>query len=146
MEFFGLSQYGVTDPIRDILRDDYKEPTITIGFGAPDQEITDNRHWSEKIRELDCYLGNADGYAYGSQDRLTRMRRKYMWKPVGPVDMYKYPGVNSMNFGWWHFDPELTKLTREQDWYKPRVRNSVVTSEMSRYVNHCLTVDKFFKT
>lgn len=35
------------------------------------------------MKELDCYLGPADGYAYGSYERLTRMRKKKLWKPVG---------------------------------------------------------------
>lgn len=52
---------------------------------------------------------------------------------IGPTDMYKYPGANSMNCGWWYFDPELTKMSPEENWYRPRITNSIKTSEMSRY-------------
>lgn len=27
MEFFGLTSYGVSDPIKDMMRPDYQEPT-----------------------------------------------------------------------------------------------------------------------
>ncbi|KAH1003860.1 uncharacterized protein LOC109534301 [Dendroctonus ponderosae] len=143
MDFFGLTQYGSSNPIKDMLRDDYQElqepPTTYI-----DNEY-DHRTFAEKIKELDCYIGTADGYAYGSEDRLYRMRKKYLFKPVGPTNMFKHPGTNSMNYGWWNCDPELSKLSKEENWFKPRVVHSINTSEMSRFINYCLTIDKFFK-
>lgn len=35
------------------------------------------------MTELDCYIGHADGFAYGSYDRLIRTRKKGIVKPVG---------------------------------------------------------------
>ncbi|CAH1183684.1 unnamed protein product [Phaedon cochleariae] len=139
MEFFGLTSYGSSSPIKDMMRSDYQEPE------KPPQNILDVENkfgytLSERIKELDCYIGFTDGYAYRSWDRLTRMRRKSVLKPVGPTDMYKYPGINSMDYGWWNSDPDLSR-----DWYKPRVFHSQMTSEMSRFYNHCLKVDKYFK-
>ncbi|XP_050306323.1 uncharacterized protein LOC126743329 [Anthonomus grandis grandis] len=143
MEFFGLTQYGFSNPIKDMMRDDYKEPKKPPEGEAESEKM--KKSFGEKIKELDCYIGTANGFAYGSSDRLLRMRRKYMWKPVGPFEMHKYPGVNSMNYGWWNYDPALTCLPAEENWYRPRVTHSITTSEMSRFINYCLTMDKYFK-
>ncbi|KAL1518332.1 hypothetical protein ABEB36_001971 [Hypothenemus hampei] len=136
MEFFGLTQYGFSNPVKDMIREDYKEPK------SPNHQINSTKSFSEKIRELDCYIGTADGYAYGSNDRLNRMRRKYLWKPIGPNDIYKYPGTNSMNYGWWNYD---SSLNPEENWFRPRITYSITTSEMSRFINNCLSIDKYFK-
>nr|CAI5818200.1 unnamed protein product [Callosobruchus analis] len=140
MEFFGLTSYGFSDPIKDMMRDDYtepKSPPINI------LEVSDKKggDFFQSIKELDCYIGYADGYAYRSWERLQKMKRKYVVKPVGPVDMYKYPGVCSMQYGWWNSDP----LLAEDKWYLPREKHPMTTSEISRYVTHCLAVDKGFK-
>lgn len=42
-------------------------------------------NFSQLISELDCYIGHADGYSYGSYDRLLRMRKKGIVKPVGNI-------------------------------------------------------------
>lgn len=99
------------------------------------------------ITELDCYIGHADGFAYGSYDRLTRMRKKGIPKPagnkiiydativkvdpIGPNNMYKYPGSDAMKFGFWRDDPFIVGQT----WYKPAKFHPAKTSEMSKYEN-----------
>lgn len=105
-------------------------------------------NFSQLISELDCYIGHADGFAYGSYDRLIRMRRKGIVKPVGnkhlwsfdhslcfhfilslgPNDMYKKPATNAQNFGWWNYDPSVVG----QHWHKPYAVHSITTSPMSR--------------
>ncbi|XP_030767333.1 uncharacterized protein LOC115891072 [Sitophilus oryzae] len=144
MEFFGLTSYGFSSPIKDMLREDYREPEKPDSSNL-EANSKDKRSFSEKIKEVDCYLGPADGYAYGSNDRLMKMRKKYIFKPVGPCDIYRYPGVNSMNHGWWQYDQDLAKLSKEDNWFEPRIRHSITTSEMSRFTNHCFSIDKYFR-
>lgn len=48
------------------------------------------------------------------------------------MDMYQYPGVNSMKPGWWHNDPVLLQLKPEDNWFKPKNAHGITTSEMSR--------------
>ncbi|XP_076264653.1 uncharacterized protein LOC143198917 [Rhynchophorus ferrugineus] len=143
MEFFGLTSYGFSAPIKDMLRDDYTEPENPVSNKFVKMG-KDEHSFTEKMKELDCYLGEVDGFAYRSSDRLTRMRRKYLFKPVGPCDMYRYPGVNSMKYGWWNNDPDIRNLSASDNWFMPK-RFNITTSEMSRFVNHCLKVDKSFK-
>ncbi|KAJ8951722.1 hypothetical protein NQ318_012572 [Aromia moschata] len=143
MEFFGLTSYGVGDPVKDFMRPDYKEPEIppTNLLEAGD----DSKSFCERIKEIDCYIGFTDGYSYKSWDRLARMKKKYVIKPVGPCEMYKYPGVTSMNYGWFQCNSDLKNINTDDNWFKPRTRYPVTTSEMSRYIDHCLKVDKHFK-
>ncbi|KAG5875465.1 hypothetical protein JTB14_028840 [Gonioctena quinquepunctata] len=136
MEFFGN---GYSNPIKDMMRSDYKEPD-TPPKNAFEVENKSGQNFSERIKELDCYIGFTDGYAYRSWDRLTRMRTKYVWKPVGPTDMYRYAGATSMEHGWWISDPDLVG-----EWYRPRTIRNITTSEISRYISHCLKVDKHYK-
>ncbi|KAJ8927019.1 hypothetical protein NQ314_020582 [Rhamnusium bicolor] len=130
MEFFGLTSYGFSDPIKDMMRTDYKEPDK-----PPTNLLEDGdsgKNFCDRIKELDCYIGFTDGYAYKSWDRLSRMRTKYVFKPVGPYDMYRYSGATSMDYGWWQSDPVLASTLNTENWYKPRVFNPITTSEMSR--------------
>ncbi|XP_023311428.1 uncharacterized protein LOC111692009 [Anoplophora glabripennis] len=130
MEFFGLTAYGVSDPIKDMMRPDYQEPT------EPPKDIhsDDSKgNFCERIKELDCYIGFTDGYAYRSWDRLTRMRKKYVFKPVGPYEMYLYPGVNSMCYGWWYSDPLLERNKSSPNWYLPRNTYPMTGSDISKY-------------
>ncbi|KAJ8975871.1 hypothetical protein NQ317_015204 [Molorchus minor] len=61
------------------MRPDYKEPVKppTNLLEAGDQ----TKSFAERIKELDCYIGFTDGYAYRSWDRLSRMKKKYVIKP-----------------------------------------------------------------
>ncbi|KAJ8925439.1 hypothetical protein NQ315_009272 [Exocentrus adspersus] len=129
MEFFGLTSYGVSDPIKDMMRPDYQEPT-----SPSDNTLTasSDKSFCEKIKELDCYIGFTDGFAYRSWDRLTRMRKKYVFKPVGPYEMYLYPGANSMEYGWFHSDPSLDFPSSSDNWYKPRKTYPMIASDVSR--------------
>lgn len=135
-----MTSYGFSDPIKDMIRPDYKEPVEKSPINFEEVKRRSGQMFSDSVKELDCYLGNVDGYAYGSWDRLSRMRRKYVIKPVGPGDMYLYPGTSSMKCGWWMCDPDL-----KDGWYKPRMVYGVTTSEMSRYLNYCMSIDRSFR-
>lgn len=139
MEFFGLTRYGVTSPIKDVLRSYYIEPQKPPK-NLLEVEDKSGQKFSERIKELDCYIGFADGFAYGSNDRMNRMKKKHVIKPFGSFDVYVYPGITSMEYGWWLSDPYLT-----DEWYKPRVKRPLTTSEMSRFMDHCLRIDKSFQ-
>lgn len=139
MEFFGLTSYGVSSPIKDMVRSDYVEPEKPPK-NLLETENKSGQSFSERIKELDCYIGYADGFAYGSNDRMYHMKKKYVIKPFGSFDIYHCPAVTSMECGWWFSDPCLTEA-----WYKPRTKCPLTTSEMSRYIEHCLHVDKNFR-
>lgn len=139
MEFFGLTSYGLTSPIKELVRPDYVEPD------KPPKNILEvenrgGRKFYETIKELDCYIGFADGFAYKSNDRMSRMRKKNVIKPYGSFDMYRKPAITSMEYGWWMSDPYLS-----EEWYKPRSKRPLTTSEMSRFTDHCLKIDKYFR-
>lgn len=73
MEFFGVTQNGVSNPIKDIMREDYKEPHAPVI-----KDKTKEIDYGEELRELDCYIGHADGYAYKSNERLRYMRKNML--------------------------------------------------------------------
>lgn len=137
MEFFGLTEYGVTSPIKDMVRPDYEEPQ-TLPKNLLKVEDKSGQKFSERMKELDCYIGFADGFAYRSNNRMNQMRKKHVIKPFGSFDIYQYPGVTSMAYGWWLSDSSLT-----DKWYKPRNKRPLTTSEMSRFTDHCLKIDKY---
>lgn len=61
----------------------------TVMFQIKKPEIT-------IIRQIDCYIGRVNGFAYGSIVRFGKMKRKGVMKPVGPCDIYRNPAVTSM--------------------------------------------------
>ncbi|XP_045451012.1 uncharacterized protein LOC123659890 [Melitaea cinxia] len=126
MEFFGISLYGPQNYIKDILRDDYKEPTTEEDVNAFMKKVIQNstmpkkveRPDVDKIRIIDCYIGRVNGFAYGSSQRFIKMKRKGVLKPVGPADMYRLPATSSIEYGWWQHDPAIN----ESSWYKTHPR------------------------
>ncbi|KAK4884173.1 hypothetical protein RN001_000444 [Aquatica leii] len=106
MEFFGITMYGFPDPIKSLLRNDYKEPSKPISLEERMAKGS-KQTLAEMLSELDVYIGSADGYTYNSHDRLSRMRIKYVRKPVGPTDMYRYAGTDAQNCGFWTDDPAI---------------------------------------
>ncbi|XP_050501517.1 uncharacterized protein LOC126881336 [Diabrotica virgifera virgifera] len=139
MDFFGLTFYGSSDPFSDMVRADYIEP-IAPPKNPLKAESKVKKSLSEKIKILDCYIGHADGYAYRSHERLEKMKRKYVRKPDGPIDMYNYPGTTAMEIGWWQTDTTLDSET----WHKEK-RYPSTKSELSRYVEICMKKDKAFR-
>lgn len=138
MEWFGITCYGVADPIKDMIKEGYREPEVQPNIrnvidGDPTKTFT------ELVRELDCYSGRIDGFAYRSADRLRRMRKKGMFKPVGPCEMYRFPGTDSMKYG--YCDPALLG----KDWYKQRVFKPNPTTEISRFLDEAKKSDKYFR-
>ncbi|KAF2899723.1 hypothetical protein ILUMI_06449 [Ignelater luminosus] len=140
MEWFGITLYGFPDYFKDLMRPDYKEPEVQPDLYEVIAKGT-NKRFTELVSELDCYIGRADGYAYKSYDRLIRMRKKGMFKPVGPTDMYNYPGTDFMRPGFWLADPDL----KGETWYKPRTFQPKPYTEISQYVHAAKKIDKFFK-
>lgn len=141
MEFFGISLYGYPDFIKELMRPDYKEPE-DLAEPLPDHMQGGHKPtYSELLTKLDCYLGHCNGYAYKSYDRLIKMRNKGIFKPVGPSDMYKYPGTRAMEFGFFLADPALCCETwhlRESDNYCPQ-------SDVHKFFKDALKIDKLFR-
>lgn len=76
MELFGLTSFGVyyIEPV--------KSPKHLL-----EVENSGDQKFFETMKELDCYIGFTDGFAYKSNDR-SRMRKKYVIKCEGSFDMY----------------------------------------------------------
>ncbi|XP_022122941.2 uncharacterized protein LOC110998549 [Pieris rapae] len=120
MEFFGLTLFGPQNYIKDTLRCDYKEPVSKEEADCFIQKIKKDLNAQGKnvndidvIRLIDCYIGRVNGFAYGSAQRFTKMKRKGVIKPVGPADMYRIPATTSIDYGWWQHDPALLNTS----WY-----------------------------
>lgn len=96
---------------------------------------------AETMAELDCYIGHVDGYAYCSYDRLIRMRKKGVFKPKGPVDIYQYPSMSSMTHGWWLTDEKL----KNEKWFLPVKEYRLVPTDVIRYYQEALLIDRCFK-
>lgn len=106
------------------------------------------------MAKLDCHVGNVDGYAYGSYDRLSRMRKKGVFKPIGPSDMYKYPGTDSMKYGWDQFVNEatdamtrktLSPITYDKNWCRTTTEYRKLLTDVTRYYQDALLIDRCFK-
>lgn len=123
-----------------MMRPDYQEPE-KIPKNLLEVEDKSGQKFSERMKELDCYIGFADGFAYKSNDRMTRMKKKHVVKPFGSFDIFLNPGLTSMEYGWWMSDPYL----KTDEWFKPRIKRPLVNTEMSRYTDHCLKIDKNFR-
>ncbi|KAJ9586278.1 hypothetical protein L9F63_020072 [Diploptera punctata] len=120
MDFLGLTQKGYVDPIRQMMREDYKEPGLEVKIKPPQR--------MRNLVVLDVYTYQVDGFARGSNDLLRRLRIKHMRKPVGPLEMYRVPGCVSMEAGWWLVDDGKV------NWHKPHARFPIRWSESSRFV------------
>lgn len=131
MNFFGLTSKGFDKPISDYVRPDYEEPTKEPRniFESGNKNLT----LLEKMRVLDPYIGNADGFAYNSINMMKVLKRKKMLKPVGPMDIYVRPAISSQVCGWWMIDPLLKDLNNVK-WIRPRKKYPYPSSEMSKYL------------
>lgn len=103
MEFFGITSYGASDPIKFYLKPEYKEPKYMPKISDVIKEgkiwvqykiiCLKQTYWSiigkyqrpftEAVRELDIYSGILDGYAYRSVHRLSKLKKKGFPKPIG---------------------------------------------------------------
>lgn len=137
MDWFGSTLYGTgpTSPISDMMRPDYQEPSCDLSL----EERT--KISGGRTAVLDCYIERADGYSYGSHERLQMQRLRGLTKRVGPTDMYNYPGAASMEYGWFLQDPELENKT----WYRPPKSFGLSMTEISKFLEFALQSDKFFK-
>lgn len=94
MEWFGLSLYGCPDPIKDMMRPDYKEPVDPPTGTHHRQNFRSSYipfwkfHPEPEVNiilrpEFECNSGPPDGFAYNSHRRLIALRNKAIRKPVG---------------------------------------------------------------
>lgn len=117
----------------------------------------------ELMAQLDCYVGHVDGYAYRSYDRLMRMRKKGVFKPKGPLDIYQYPGTDAMKTGWflnderlkrtnWHrtvtefrkIPTDVTRFRRTNQFYTINIRK-LYLNLFHRFYKEALLIDRCFK-
>ncbi|KOB75669.1 Uncharacterized protein OBRU01_07462 [Operophtera brumata] len=124
MEFFGVTSYGPQNYIKDVMKAEYHEPINMEDAIRVLQNVEKYSTLPKKviyyslIRQIDCYLGRVNGFAYGSTQRFIKMKRKGVIKPVGPCDMFKVPPTTSFEYGWWQHDAALLS----KDWYRTTSR------------------------
>ncbi|KAK9872325.1 hypothetical protein WA026_017140 [Henosepilachna vigintioctopunctata] len=136
--FFGITSLGVNKPIQAMMREDYQEPKEKVDIRNLMKMKNFHKSFAESMSVLDESHGYADGYNYSSYDRMRLQKRRGTHKIVGPKDMYRYPGVSSMEFGWWLDHPDM-----DYSWVGEK-RHSKPTSERTKYVDHMRKVYKFF--
>ncbi|CAK1600181.1 unnamed protein product [Parnassius mnemosyne] len=113
MEFFGYTMCGPQNYWKDIVRENYREPTCDNDVKNVLRKIS--KQSGSNANELNNgYVGELNGFAYGSFQRLAKMKRKGVIKPINPFDIYRYPPTSSTEFGWWQRDTALTDAT----WYQ----------------------------
>ncbi|XP_075978589.1 uncharacterized protein LOC142978151 [Anticarsia gemmatalis] len=126
MEFFGITLYGPQNYIKDLMREEYKEPMSKDDVKPMMNKVNEystlpkniERPNVDVIRVIDIYIGRVNGFAYGSKERFIKMKRKGVIKPPFPCDMYRGPPTTSVEYGWWQHDPEILN----SDWHKTRTR------------------------
>ncbi|KAF7408842.1 hypothetical protein HZH68_003768 [Vespula germanica] len=130
MEMFGLTLTGYGNYFTETLNKDYQEPVILPNI----KEILEerlrrhkNRSFSEVYNKLDPILGTTDGFSYGSNERMYLQRKKGLWKPVGPTDMYRIPTTRAQEIGFWTKD----SLLSEANWFKSTKNYGQRYSEMT---------------
>lgn len=141
MEWFGITYWGFSNAFRDMIKPGYVEPTEFRNLLEAEAAGKLQKPFYEELRSLDTYMDEVDGYAYRSNERLHRMRTKGLRKPVGPTEMYRYPGCISMEIGWWVDDPAL----KDAKWLKVRPFYPQPMSEATKYVVHQLRSNKQFQ-
>ncbi|XP_018322029.1 uncharacterized protein LOC108734831 [Agrilus planipennis] len=140
MDWFGITCYGVADPIKDFMDPNYNEPVKMENVFEKLKRYPAGTRLNDISTDFDPYLGTCDGYAYGSFDRLDKMRKKGFLKPVGPLEMYRKSGTGQNDFGFFLKDTELMG----KDWHYTK-RLSRINSEMTNFFNECLKSNKYFR-
>ncbi|XP_015190328.1 PREDICTED: uncharacterized protein LOC107073911 isoform X2 [Polistes dominula] len=134
MEIFGLTLTGYGNYFTETLRKDYQEPVILPNVKEILEErlrSNKNRSFSEVYNKLDPILGTADGFSYGSNRRMHLQRKKGLWKPVGPTNMYRIPITIAQEIGFWTEDALLSQA----NWIKSANygrRNSEMTKTLHK--------------
>ncbi|KAL2717799.1 hypothetical protein V1478_013499 [Vespula squamosa] len=130
MEMFGVTLIGYDNYFTETLNKDYQEPVILPNI----KEILEerlrrykNRSFSEVYNKLDPIFGTTDGFSYGSYKRMYLQRKKGLWKPVGPTDMYRIPTTRAQEIGFWTKD----SLLSEANWTKSTKNYGIRYSEMT---------------
>ncbi|KAK9886806.1 hypothetical protein WA026_018459 [Henosepilachna vigintioctopunctata] len=122
------------------LKSDYEEPT---DMEKHKKELLDSGKatFHEILREVDAQYGMCDGFNYGSNGRYATTTMKHVRKPVGPMELFRVPATESMNYGFWMADPVL----KCDPWYKCRETFHRANCEIVKYVERGLQIDKMFR-
>lgn len=139
MEIFGLTLTGYGNYFTETLRKDYREPIILPNVKEILEErlrCNKNISFSEIYNKLDPILGTADGFSYGSNKRMHLQRKKGLWKPVGPTDMYRIPITIAQEIGFWTED----SLLSQANWIKSTINYGRRNSDMTKYITHVISL------
>ncbi|XP_046831216.1 uncharacterized protein LOC124429672 isoform X2 [Vespa crabro] len=131
MEIFGLTLTGYGNYFAETLNKDYKEPVVLPNIKEILEErlrLNKNRSFSEVYNKLDSILDTTDGFSYGSNKRIYLQRKKGLWKPVGPTDMYRIPTTRAQEIGFWTMD----SLLSEANWFKSTKNYGIRYSEITK--------------
>ncbi|XP_043498812.1 uncharacterized protein LOC122522073 [Polistes fuscatus] len=139
MEIFGLTLTGYGNYFTETLRKDYREPVILPNVKEILEErlrCNKNLSFSEAYNKLDPILGTTDGFSYGSNKRMHLQRKKGLWKPVGPTDMYRIPITTAQDIGFWTED----SLLSQANWTKSTINYGKRNNEITKYIAHVISI------
>ncbi|KAK2581798.1 hypothetical protein KPH14_002271 [Odynerus spinipes] len=137
---FGLTLTGYGNYFTEMLNDAYREPDKLPNI----KEILEERlrrnatkSFNEVYNKLDPILGTADGFSYASYERMYLQKKKGLWKPVGPTNIYRIPATEAQEIGFWTKD----SLLSDADWIKSRKNYGRRYSEISRTIHKLRLTD-----
>ncbi|XP_074653191.1 sperm microtubule inner protein 11-like [Tubulanus polymorphus] len=153
MSFFGLSQFGYQNTLREGLKYPgftpneralsagnytlhYKQLQKLPPIKRPQTGVEPRRPSVVPIDQISSY---GEG-PQGSHVELTRMRTKHIRCPEGPVDLYRTPVITSQKYGWW---TKESPIQEKQPWTYVR-RHVHVNSEMTRFVDEMSLTNREF--
>lgn len=146
MAFFGITQLGYQDTIREHMNNPPKTPQQTFRSGDyrdPAKRINlppiDDRKPMAASVCTDQFSGYGPG-PEGSYKENTRLLNKHIRRPADVEDIYRYPVITSTQIAQWKRDEPLRE---KEPWtyVKRRIR---VNSEMTRFVNGMALTNREF--
>lgn len=147
MAFFGLTQLGYQDAIREHMRDPPKTPQHTYRSGEYRNAsnkvnlppIENKKPAQASVIPTDQLSGYGAGHQ-GSHVEFVRLRKKHIRNPTDNAQTYRWPPVTSGQVGIWRKDEPLKQ---NEPWtYVPR--HVHMNSEMTRFVNQMSLTNREF--
>jgi len=146
MAFFGFTQLGYQDAIREHMIDPVQTPQYVFRSGIyrepskinlPPIDPKDKPQAS--IVPIDQLSGYGAGHQ-GSHVEFTRLRKKHIRNPKETTDTYRWPPVTSGEVARWRKDEPL----REKEPWAYVKRHVHLNSEMTRFVDEMSLTNREF--
>lgn len=153
MAFFGLTQIGYQDTIRENVREPEVTPQYIFRSGLYRDPTFQISHQVTKKQDSEAASGgatasNAARYGTifygpghrGSNSEFTKMKEKHAVNPEGLTEIYRRPVITSADIARWRKDEPLPV---KEPWTHVK-RRAHVNSEMTRFVDRMATTNRDF--